>query len=425
MSHSLQPGTAVTLFQTQNESQEMKAQRIIVVVLAIVIIGGGGYWLWGYVNKPAKQTPATVTVSRGNIEATVLATGIVKPVRLVAVGAQASGRITAVDVALGDTVKEGDLIAEIDSVTQSNALRTAQAALDNQKAQLQEKQATLTLNQQALDRYTELFRRNSGTRADYESAVADVAVTKAQIAAIESAIIEAEVAVDTAGANLGYTRITAPIDGTVLAIVSQEGQTVNATQSAPTIVVLGQLDQMTIRTEISEADITKVEPGMPVHFTVLGDPDTVYDATLESIEPAPESIKSDSSFSSSSSSSSTSSSSEAVYYNGVFTVANPQGKLRTYMTAEVEIVQSSAQDVLTIPSAALGQRGADGKYRVGLVGKDGTVTMTSVEIGINNNIRAEVKSGLSEGDRIVSGDVAAAAASSGGSGGRRGPPMGF
>ncbi|MET3600852.1 efflux RND transporter periplasmic adaptor subunit [Martelella mangrovi] len=402
----------------------MKSRAIVTTVFALIVLAGAGYWLWNRYEAPKGQLPPTAAVTRGDIEETVLATGIVKPVRLVAVGAQASGRITAVDVELGETVKAGDLIAEIDSGTQENALRTAQAALDNARAQLQEKQATLTLNQQALDRYTELFNKNSGTRADYESALADVSVTTAQIAAINAAIVEAEVAVDTAKVNLGYTRITAPSDGTVLAIVSQEGQTVNAAQSAPTIVVLGQLDRMTVRTEISEADITRVSPGLPVTFTVLGDPDTVYRSTLEFIEPAPESVKNDSSFSTTASSaaSSGSSSSEAVYYNGVFTVPNDDGKLKTYMTAEVEIVLGTASNVLTIPSSVLGTPDGDGRYTVQVLDEAGNITPAEIEIGLDNRVRAEVKSGLSEGDRIVTGDIAGGGPAGGERGGVRHPP---
>lgn len=380
----------------------MRSRTITVTVFVLVILGGAGYWLWNRYEAPKGQLPATTAVTRGDIQETVLATGIVKPVHLVAVGAQASGRITNVAVTLGETVSQGDLIAEIDSGTQENALRTAQAALDNARAQLQEKQATLTLSEQKLERYTELFNKNTGTRADYESALAEVKVTTAQIAAIRAAIIEAEVAVDNAKVNLGYTRITAPSDGTVLAIVSQEGQTVNAAQSAPTIVVLGQLDRMTVRTEISEADITKVSPGMPVTFTVFGDPDTVYRSTLESIEPAPESVKNDSSFTASSSTSS--SSSEAIYYNGVFTVPNEDGKLRTYMTAEVEIVLGTASNVLTIPSSVLTTPDGDGRYTVQVMDDVGNIKPVKIETGLDNRVRTEVKSGLSEGDRVVTGD---------------------
>ncbi|MCG5234570.1 efflux RND transporter periplasmic adaptor subunit [Xanthobacter oligotrophicus] len=367
----------------------------------------------------------TAAVTRGDVAETVLASGTLKPSRLVAVGAQASGRITSVKVRLGQKVKAGDLVAEIDSVTQDNALRTAEAALANVRAQKAEKEATLALNEQTLARQRTMVAQKAVSQADFETAEAAVKVTRAQLAALEAQIVEAAIAVDTARANLGYTRITAPIDGTVLALVAQEGQTVNATQSAPTIVILGALDVMTVRAEISEADIVKVAPGMPLWFTILGAPDIRYDSTLAFIEPAPESIKTDSSFtttstsSSSSSSSSSSTSSSAIYYMGLFDVPNPDGRLRTYMTAEVHIVLGEAKGVLTVPATALERDGAGDVVRV--VAPDGTLTRRKVEVGLNDKITAEIRSGLKEGERVVTGEKVQGAATASR---MPGPPMG-
>ena len=407
----------------------MKTARKAGVLLAIAALAAGGFWLSSQYTRAATPGYITAPVTRGDIEQTVLATGTLKPVRLVAVGAQASGRITAVRVALGDTVKAGDLVAEIDSVTQTNSLRTAQAALANVKAQRVEKQATLVLNRQSLARQQEMVSKNAASRADFESVTAALAVTEAQIQSIDAQIEEAQVAVETAEANLGYTKITAPIEGTVLSIVSQEGQTVNATQSAPTIVILGQLNRMTVRTEISEADVTRVKPDLPVYFTVLGEPQQRYDATLSSIEPAPESVRSDSSFSSSTSSTSTTSSSstsssEAIYYNGVFEVPNPEGKLRTYMTAEVHILLGEAKDVLTVPAAALGNVDANGDYSVRVVAADSRISERKVKVGLNNKVTAEIRSGLAENERVVTGERSADIATNA-MPGPGGPPMGL
>ncbi|MBA8839039.1 efflux RND transporter periplasmic adaptor subunit [Ochrobactrum sp. RH2CCR150] len=406
----------------------MRFKRLVVTIAAIIAVAVCGYFYWRSQSGSQSQSIMTVAAARSDIEVTVLATGTVKPVRLVAVGAQASGRITSVKVKLGQTVKTNDLIAEIDSTTQKNDLRTSEASLANMQAQLKEKQATLILNQQTLTRQKSMLAKHAVSQADYDTAAADLNVTQAQIESIKAQIKEAEVAVETARANLGYTQITAPIEGTVLSIVSQEGQTVNATQSAPTIVILGQLDRMTVYTEISEADIVRVKPGLPLYFTVLGDQDRRYEAKLESVEPAPESIKSDSSFSSSSStstSSSSSTSSEAIYYNGLFTVPNDDGHLRTYMTAEVHIVLGQEKNALTIPSSALGAPDADGRYTVRVVDDKGEITRKKIEIGLNNKVMVQVKSGLDEGDRVISGELAAGSAAGSGSGGRRGPPMGF
>ncbi|UXS03305.1 efflux RND transporter periplasmic adaptor subunit [Agrobacterium tumefaciens] len=410
----------------------MKTARKTGAFIALAILAAGGFWISSQYSSAATPIVMTAAVTRGDVEQTVLATGTLKPSRLVAVGAQASGRITAVKIALGDVVKAGDLIAEIDSVTQLNSLRTAKAALANVKAQRLEKEATLLLNNQSLARQKDMASKNTTSRADLESAAAALAVTEAQIQALDAQIEEAQVAVETAQANLDYTKITAPIAGTVLSIVSQEGQTVNATQSAPTIVILGQLDNMTVRTEISEADITRVQPDLPVYFTVLGEPNRRYEATLASIEPAPESVRSDSSFSSSSSSTSSSSSSsstsssEAIYYNGVFNVPNPDGKLRTYMTAEVHIVLGDAKNVLTIPAAALGAQLGDGAYSVRVLADDGKVVDRKVETGLNNKVTVEVRSGLAEHERVVTGEASSQVTMTavGGPGGGP-PPMGF
>lgn len=404
----------------------MKPVKVLVLTGTALLVLAAGAWLWWRGSTTADTTFMAANAARGDIEETVLATGTLKPVRLVAVGAQVSGRITSIKVALGQSVKSGDPVAEIDSATQENNLRTADAALADVRAQLVEKQATLVLNQQSLTRQQEMVTKNAVSRADYESAVAALAVTEAQISALDAQIKQATVAVETAQVNVGYTRITAPIDGTVLSIVSQEGQTVNATQSTPTIVILGQLETMTVRTEISEVDVTRVRPGLPVYFTVLGDPSHRYDAVLEFIEPAPESIRSDSSFSSSSSSSSTSSSSsEAIYYNGVFNVPNAEGKLRTYMTAEVHIVLGTAKDVLVIPAAALGAKDPDGRQTVRILGKDGKTEERKVEIGLNDKVNAEVRSGLAEGDRVVTGEIADSDTATSGQGGGGPPPMGL
>ncbi|WP_118133632.1 efflux RND transporter periplasmic adaptor subunit [Oceanicella sp. SM1341] len=394
-------------------------------VLVVLALGAGIAW---YVRASVltEEAPQVMTAvaTRGSLEQTVLASGTLKPVKLVAVGAQVSGQITALDVALGDEVKEGDLVAEIDSVTQENDLRTAQAQLANVRAQKAEAEATLRLAQTTLARQRKMVQARTGSQADLDTAEADVATTEAQIDALDAQIEEAEVGVSTAQANLAYTRITAPMDGTVLAVVSQQGQTVNAAQSTPTIIVLGQLDTMTVRAEISEADIVNVHPGQPVYFTVLGDPGTRYDATLQSIEPAPESITSDSAITSSSStSSSSSSSSSAIYYNGIFDVPNPEGRLRTYMTAEVHIVLGAADDAVLVPSSALSGSQASG-YTLRVQGPGGAIETREVEVGLNNKIRAEITSGLEEGERVVTSALTTAAADTA-TQGRRGPPMGL
>jgi macrolide-specific efflux system membrane fusion protein len=376
------------------------------LMLAILLIAGAGgyFWLTRAETGDPLANVITTKALRGDIEVAVLATGTVRPAQLVAVGAQASGRITDLHVKLGQKVAEGDLIAEIDSLTQQNALKTAEAALANVRAQRDEKQATLTYSLSALERLRQGLASRATSQDAYESAETTVATTRAQIAALDAQIAEAEVAVANAKVDLGYTRITAPMAGTVLLVVAQQGQTVNAAQTAPTIVVLGQIDKMTIQAEISEADVVNVKPGQNVYFTVLGDGARRWDAKLDSIDPAPDSLRSDSEISSSSSSSSVSSSStsEAIYYYGRFTVPNEDGVLKTYMTAQVHIVLGSAKNVVLLPASAIrppAQPG--GKSRVEVVGPNRTTTFREVETGLSDKLKTEIKSGLEEGDVVV------------------------
>jgi macrolide-specific efflux system membrane fusion protein len=384
-----------------------KRLKIAAALLAVVVTGVVAATRFpGTSNKTQSHITAPVTI--GDLREEVLASGTLKPARLTAVGAQVSGRITALNVRVGDSVKAGDVIAQIDPVTMQNDLRSSEASLKNYRAQKDEKEAALVLAEANLARQQATLAQRATSRSDFDSADSTARQTRAQIAALDALIVGAEASVSTAKVNLDYTRITAPIDGTVLATVVQEGQTVNAVQSAPTIVVLGQLETMTVRAEISEADIVKVKPGQPLYFTILGDQDHRYEARLEQIEPAPESIKTDASFSStttsSSSSSSSSSTSTAIYYIGVFNVPNKDFSLRTYMTAEVHIVTGEARRVKVIPSLAL-MRKSDGRSTVRTLSTSGDVREREVKTGLNDRTIVEIKSGLDEGERVVTGEA--------------------
>jgi len=412
------------------KTQPPRARGRLKEALLLLALLGLAVLAWRYFFPASPDAPKYLTspVTRGDVEETVLATGTLKPARLVAVGAQVSGRVLSVKFKVGDRVKKGELVAQIDSITQENKLRTAEADLARLRAQRDEKVATLKLYEQNLARQQTMVARNAVSRVDYDTAVANVDMTKAQIAALEAQILSGKVAVDDARANLGYTRISAPIDGTVLAVVTQEGQTVSSIQTAPTIVILGQLDTMTVNAEISEADVVKVRPGQKVQFSIIGAPERRYDATLESIDPAPDSIRTDASISTSSAASSSTTSNTAIYYNGVFNVPNPDGSLRTYMTANAHIVLGRAKGVLTIPAPAI-LGSAERGFTVRVLGKDGAVERRRVKIGLNDKVIAEVRDGLKEGEQVITGDaVGAPAARPGGAGGpgsRRRPPMGL
>jgi macrolide-specific efflux system membrane fusion protein len=342
---------------------------------------------------------ATALAVRGDIEQSVLATGVLQPIKLVSVGAQASGQVKKLYVALGDQVKAGDPIADIDSRNQINTVSNAQAGLSNVVAQRSAAAANLTQAQLNFDRQRRLFAEGASAKADLDSAESQLASAKASLAASMAQITQANLSLNTARTNLGYTKIVAPIDGTIVAVVTEEGQTVNANQSAPTIVMLAQLDKMTVSAEISEADVEKVSEGQEVYFTTLGDANKRRYAKLRTVAPAPESIASTSAASSSSSAS-------AVYYNGLFDVDNTDGKLKTGMTAQVYVVLASAKNAITAPSSALERSGRQG-YFIKVVKDNGEIERRAVKVGINTSVTAEITEGLKEGEKVVTAEVAA------------------
>lgn len=391
------------------------------VAAAVVAVLAASLW-------PGQEAPqfATAVAAPADIENAVVATGTIKPSKLVSVGAQASGRIESLRVSLGDKVKAGDLIAEIDSRTQSNALQSALANLESAKASRDAQQAMLAQYQQEFKRQQTMLAARASAQADYDVALANLKSARAQVRSLEAAIRVQETNVANARTNLEYTRITAPIDGTVLAVVARQGQTVNANQTTPTIVMLGDVGTMTVYAEISEADVVHAREGQDVYFTILGDGDRRHASRLRRIEPAPASITDEDTSSASASSSTSSSTSTAIYYNGVFDVDNHDDALRTYMTAQVHIVLDRAEQALVIPAAALGERGADGSYGVTVLERDGQPRLRSLRIGINNRAEAQVLSGLAPGERVVIGQASSsepAVTKNRRAGGP--PPMGF
>ncbi|KFX20480.1 efflux RND transporter periplasmic adaptor subunit [Pectobacterium betavasculorum] len=370
-------------------------------------------------NKPSPAPNAlTAAAEIADLEQTVLADGEIEAQKQVSVGAQASGQIKALHVKLGDKVQKGQLIAEIDDLTQQDTLKNGEAALKNVQAQRAAKLAELRNNELSWQRQQMLMKRSVGVQADYDSAKATLDATRANIDALDAQIVQAQITVNTAKVNLGYTQIRSPMDGTVVAIPVEAGQTVNAIQTTPTIAKVANLDIMTIKVKISEADVVKVKTGMPVWFSILGEPNKRYEVTLSSIEPAPDSINTDTTTTSSSTSSSSSSSSTAIYYNGQFDVKNPDGVLRISMTAQVYILLSSVKNAIVVPATALTLR--NGMWYVQVVNANKKVESRLVTLGLNDNVRTQIRSGLSVGEQVVVSQTSADAAST-----HSGSPMGM
>ncbi|MBH2617946.1 efflux RND transporter periplasmic adaptor subunit [Serratia ureilytica] len=365
------------------------------VALVAIVLGGLAGGLLGLNRAPDVSPPQTARVDRGDIEKSVLATGILKPARQVNVGAQVNGQLKKLYVKPGDRVAQGQLLAEIDPTLQLNELRKSQAELRSAQAQKLASQAQLKQYQLELARQRALARDRAGVASDLEKAQAQHDAQLAQLKVNESQIVQAEVAQETARANLAFTRITAPIDGEVLGIVTQEGQTIVSSQSAPTILVMADVDTMMVHTRISENDILQVRAGQPLWFYVAADPRRRYEGVMGAIQQAPaEALEADPLGRNSSQQTA------AVYYNGVFAVANGERRLRTSMTAQVFIITERATGVVRLPMAALGEALDGERYQISVL-EGQRVVARSVRIGKRDRRYAEVLEGVRVGEQVL------------------------
>ncbi|MFQ2258155.1 macrolide transporter subunit MacA [Aeromonas dhakensis] len=362
-----------------------------IALLALVPVLAIGWLAWP---SNAPEPVLTAEVTRQDVEQTVLASGVLQAIEQVDVGAQVSGQVTYLAVEAGQKVKQGDLLAEIDPLIAQNNLKTTEADLASRRAQLKIKQAQLKQNELSWRRQQQMFRQEASSRADLESAEAQLAVTRAELQGALAEVDNAQIKVERAKTELGYNRIQAPMDGTVVSIVTRQGQTLAASQTVPTLLKLANLETMTVKAQISEADVTRVKAGMPVYFTLMGDPDTRYHGTLRTVELAPTNINEQAT-------STTATNNAAVYYYALFDVPNPDHTLRVAMTTQVTIVLGERKQVLTIPQTALGKKLGENEYEVTLLKEDDQKETRRIKTGMKDDIKVEVVSGLSEQEKVT------------------------
>jgi len=347
------------------------------------------------------KTPfSTVVAERGDIESTVAAAGILQPIKHVDVGAQTSGRLKSLKVNRGDRVEENQLLAEIDPILATTALTAASATLENITWQLAAKQANLTLAKLQSENSEKLFTQQLISSFDLDLARANRDVALAEVASLTAQKKQVSAQVETARANLNYTKITAPIAGDVVSISVVEGQTLNANQQTPNILRIADLGTMTAWTQVSEADIARVRPGQEVYFTTLGQPRR-RTGRIRQILPTPTLVN------------------NVVFYDVLFDVPNPERELRIQMTAQVFIVLAQAKDVVLIPVAAIGNAREDAETRVRVLKADGGIEMRTIRIGIRSEIAAQVTRGLVLGDQVVIREVAPKKTTKGAFGGKK------
>ena len=340
-------------------------------------------WLgWQALRQPAQAELPMAEATRGDIEHVVTALGNLQPRDYVDVGAQVSGQLVRLHVEVGDAVSEGDLLAEIDADVQQARVEAGRAQLVALEAQLSERQAQLTLARQQFQRQERLLADDATSEDAFQIARATVLTTEAQIRALQAQIEQNRSSLRAEEATLGYTRIFAPMNGTVVAMEARQGQTLNANQMAPILMRVADLSTMTVWTEVSEADVSRLRAGMPAWFSPLGMPGTRWEGTLRQILPTPEIIN------------------NVVLYTALFDVDNHDGRLMTQMTAQVFFVLNEARDVVRVPVSAV-QPQREGKGLVTVITSNGQREQREVETGVSDRITLEIRSGLEEGEMVL------------------------
>ena len=356
--------------------------KLIAGVVALGLAAGGSWWLFGAAASPAAEF-RTRPVALGDVEDTVSAVGTLQPLNYVDVGTQVSGQLRHIHVGYGDQVTKGQLLAEIDPTVYEARVAADQAQLLNLKAQVDERRAQLTLAEKQLARQRGLLSERATSQDAFDSADANRKAVAAQIAALEAQIQQTGSTLKGDQANLNYTKIYAPITGTVVDITARQGQTLNANQQAPIVLRIADLDTMTVWTQVSEADVPKLRIGVPAFFTTLGLPDKRHEGKLRQILPTPQVVN------------------NVVLYNALFDVANADHDLLPQMSAQVFFVVAQAKDVVVAPMSALRPVPGRASRFVARVLEAGRPVERNVQIGASNRITAEIRSGLNAGDELL------------------------
>lgn len=308
------------------------ARRRTLVALAVLVIAAGGWFALSREKAPEYQT---AEVTRGNLEVSISASGKVQPKEYVDVGAQVSGQLKSFLIEVGDKVEKGDLLAEIDETLAVAKVDADRAQMKELQASFAQQEATLELAKANAGRANMLYKADAISQAEQQAATAELKVATARLEQL-SAQIERQQSTLTADlASLSYTKIYAPMSGTVVSQAAVVGQTLNANQTTPTILRIADLSVMTVEADVSEADVLRVKPGAEAYFTTLGSTGERWRTKVRQVLPQPEIVN------------------DVVLYKVLMDIDNKEEALKPEMTAQVFFVTGRAVDVILAPVAAL------------------------------------------------------------------------
>lgn len=364
----------------------MRRSFPLIVTLALMSAGLG---LWSSPSAAARPPShlATQPVVRGDIDDVVTAVGSIQPSEYVDVGAQVSGQLQVIHVAIGDRVAQGQLLTEIDTTLYQAKVTADRAVLEAIDAQLALKDAGRRNLERQVARQKDMLQARATSQEAYDAATTALEQMGAEMVALRAQAKQTQANLGADEAGLRYTRIHAPMAGTVVSLTARQGQTLNATQTAPTILRIANLDTMTVWTQVSEADIPRLAEGMEAYFTTLGRPGRRWTGHLRQILPTPDVVNS------------------VVLYNALFDVDNRDRALLPHMSAQVFFLVRRARNVLVVPAAALRETDETGGGPVVDVLADGKRVTRKVAVGISNRVTVEITSGLAAGEQVIIPDT--------------------
>lgn len=381
-----------------------RRHAVIAVAAAVVFLcaAAGANLVWG---RSEAGDIESVPVAHGAIESSVTALGVMQPRHYVDVGAQVSGQILRLHVQPGDVVKRGQLLVEIDPSVQRATVDAGRASLAGLRAQRDDQRAQHLLAQQQHARQRRMAADGATREEDVQAAQAALASAGARVRQFEAQIVQTQATLKADEARLGYTRIYAPMAGTVVSVEAREGQTLNATYQTPNVLRIADLSSMTVWSEVSEADVRRIKTGMPAYFTTLGDSQRRWEGRVRQLLPAPPVPENKSSGDNSAKPSSAAS--KVVVYTALFDVDNADGELMPQMTAKVAFVEYAEKNALSVPLAALVPvAGSSDHFVARVLRPDGRIEERQLHIGVRNRLSAQVLKGVQAGERIVTARVA-------------------
>ena len=368
--------------------------------LAIAGLVGVGALIGGWVSSDGQSSYVETQVTRSTIESTVSAIGTLKPLNQVEVGARVSGQIDRLHIKVGDSVKKGQLLVEIDPRIPQAAVNAGRAQLANLQAQLTEARARYELTRQQRARQLQMHKDGATRLEDVQAAEAEFKMAAARIDQLKAQIEQTRSTLSGDETQLDYTRIYAPMDGTVVSLSAELGQTLNATYQTPTLLRIADLSTMTVWAEVSEADVVKIKAGMSVYFTTLGGSGRRWKGKVRQVLPAPAQPEG-----SATGTALAPSTNKVILYTVLFDVDNRDGSLMAQMTAQVSFIIDAATDALVVPLTALVElEDRPGRYEARVLNTSGQFEVREVRVGVRNRLSGQVLEGLAEGERLIIGE---------------------